>query len=249
MAVMTAVWDDPRVSAGMRAQLGLRDRRLAAGAKALGWKVAFSAPEAMERLGIAAPLVGFLTDRSIAASGSDYSLDGWTKPALEPEIAIHMGADLRAGASEAEAEDAIAGLGAAIELADVDRPLDDLEAVIATNIFQRGVILGPLDISRARGDATGIAVRIERDGEEIAAEDDPGAVVGRPVDVARHVADLLAACGAALRAGDVIISGSVVPLIWVAPGEHVAYRSTALGELDVRFTGTLAESAPAARAH
>jgi 2-keto-4-pentenoate hydratase len=53
--------------------------------------------------------------------------------------------------------------------------------------------------------------------------------------VTRHVADHLAASGAALRAGDVVIAGSVVPIVWVAPGEHVVCDLGPLGMLDVHF--------------
>ena len=57
---------DPRVRRGLEAQLAARERRLAAGERPLGWKLGFGSPEARERLDTAAPLVGFLTDRSHA---------------------------------------------------------------------------------------------------------------------------------------------------------------------------------------
>ena len=77
---MSPLWDDARVAEGMAAQLKWRAERLADGELPVGWKVAFSAPAAMERLGIEAPLVGFLTDKALVESGSEYSLSGWTKP-------------------------------------------------------------------------------------------------------------------------------------------------------------------------
>lgn len=233
---MSPLLDDPRVADGMAAQLSWRDERLEAGERPVGWKVAFSAPAAMENLGIEAPLVGFLTDRALVESGSDYSLHGWTKPALEPEIAIHMGASLGAGTDRDAAAAAIRGLGPAIELADLDAPVEDVRNVVATNIFQRGVILGPVDEDRRGGDATGITARVYDHDELIAEQDDPCSVVGDLVDVTRHVADLLAAAGSELAEGDVIISGSVVPIVFVEPGRHIRLELDPLGALDVNFT-------------
>jgi 2-keto-4-pentenoate hydratase len=53
----------------MDRQLTLRQARLDAGETSLGWKVGFGAPAALERLGLDAPLVGFLTG-SLAPSGA-----------------------------------------------------------------------------------------------------------------------------------------------------------------------------------
>ncbi len=53
--------------------------------------MAFGAPQALEQLGLGAPLVGFLTSRAFVEPGAVYSIAGWTKPALEAEIAVHMG--------------------------------------------------------------------------------------------------------------------------------------------------------------
>jgi 2-keto-4-pentenoate hydratase len=175
---MSSVWADPRVAAGMVKQLALREQQTCAGDRTIGWKVAFSAPAAMANLGIDGPLVGFFTDGALLASGASVSLAGWTKPALEPEIAIHMAADLPGGAHRDAAAAAIGGLGAAIELADLDLPLDDLEAVVAGDIFQRHVVLGPVDRSRAGGDGDGITATIRRNGAVDSTEEDPCSVVG-----------------------------------------------------------------------
>jgi 2-keto-4-pentenoate hydratase len=231
-----SVWDDPRVARGMERQLQERRRRLDAGERALGWKVAFGAPQAMANLGIEAPLVGFLTDRAEVADGATYSIAGWTKGALEPEIAVHMGSDLAAGADRDAAAAAIAGLGPAIELADLDLPLDDLEPVVAGNIFQRGVVLGPADPGRAGADAAGLRAEIDRDGAPLAQTEAPLEMVGDLLDVVRHVADFLGAFGERLGAGEVIITGSVVPLVWLEGAAAYDYRLHPIGGLSLRIT-------------
>jgi 2-keto-4-pentenoate hydratase len=232
---MSPVWDDERVARGMRAQLDLRRERMRAGERPIGWKIAFGSPAALENLGIEAPLVGFLLESSCLESGASYSLASAIRPALEPEIAVHMGADLPAGSDRAQAIAAISGLGVAIELADLDRPLDDLEAVVATNVFQRAVMLGPVREARAGASMEGIVCRLFRNGVETDVVDDPAAVTGEPVGLVTHVADFLGAAGESLRAGDVIITGSVTPLVWVEPGEQIRFEVTSLGSLEVAF--------------
>jgi len=229
------VWDDARIARGMKRQLQERRRRLDAGERALGWKVAFGAPQAMANMGIEAPLVGFLTDRALVADGAAYSIAGWTKGALEPEIAVHMGSDLAPGADRDTTAAAIAGLGAAFELADLDGPLDDLESAVAGNIFQRGVVLGPPDAARAGGETTGLRAGIRRDGAPLAQTDTPLEMVGDLLDVVRHVADFVGAFGAQLRAGEVIITGSVVPLIWLEGSATYDYRLDPIGGLSLRI--------------
>jgi 2-keto-4-pentenoate hydratase len=219
----------------MTAQLSRWRERLNAGEQALGWKVGFGARAAMEKLKITAPLIGFLTDRALVSSGVTLSLANWTKPLAEPEIAVHMGKDLPAGAAREQAMKAIAGLGPAIELADLDRPPDDIEQILAGNIYQRHVILGACDVSRAGGVLDGLTGRILRNGTEVARTSDPQANTGDLIDIVRHVADVLAACGERLRAGQIIITGSIVPPLWVEAGEEVVFQLDPIGGVSIRF--------------
>jgi 2-keto-4-pentenoate hydratase len=225
---------DDRFAAGMREQLELRRARLAEGDEPIGWKVGFNAPAARANLGTDLPLVGFLTDRGLLEDGATVAIGGWAKPALEAEIAVHMSHDVPGDASWEDVRAAIAGLGPAIELADIDPPPADVRAVLAGNIFHRHVVLGPVDGSRST--AEGIGGRVLRGGEEIASNDDPAALTGEIVEVVRSTAEQLAMCGERLRAGDVVISGSVVPPQPVAPGQRIAVELGPLGGLSLTFT-------------
>jgi 2-keto-4-pentenoate hydratase len=234
---MTRAWDDPRIQRGMTEQLAKRRARIAAGEKPLGWKVGFGAPAMMEKFRITAPLVGFLMQRALIDSGGSASLAGWVKPVAEPEIAVHIGRDLPGGGDRAAAAAAIAALGPAIELADADLPFEDPEAILKGNIFQRHVILGERDASRAGGNTAGLTARVFRRDAEVAQTSDPEAATGKIVDTVRHVADLLAAFGERLSAGDVIIAGSVTPPILVDADEtSVAYVLDPVGRVSVAFT-------------
>lgn len=232
---MSLPFEDARIARGMAAQFELRRARLASGEKSLGWKVGFGAPAAMARLGIDAPLVGFLTRRAQIASESTVSLAGWTKPAAEPEIAVHLGSELAGNVDRAAAAAAIAGIGPAIELADVDRPPDDVEAILAGDIYQRHVILGRCDTTRAGGRLDGMLARVTRNGAEIARTADPQALTGELIDLVCHVARTVAACGERLRRGEVIITGSVVPPLWVEPGESLVFALDPVDTIAIRF--------------
>jgi 2-keto-4-pentenoate hydratase len=189
----------------------------------------------MERLALTGPLVGFLTDRALLASGTTLSLSDWTKPVVEPELAVHLGTNLPGGADRQAAKAAIASLGPAIELADVARPQVDVEDILAGNINQRNVILGSADASRAGGVLDGLSGRLLRNGTEVARTSDPQAMTGELIDLVRHVANLLAAFGETLRAGQIIIAGSIVPPLWVEPGEEVVFNLDPIDTVSVRF--------------
>jgi len=161
---MQAAWEDPRIESGMQQQLRRRRELVAAGKKPLGWKLAFGGPAALERLHINAPLVGFLMADAVAPSGSTISFAGWKKPAAEPELAVYMGRDLASGDDRQATIGAIAGLGAAIELADVDHPSDDVEGTLARNIYQRHVVLGGCEMKHAGGTLAGLNARVFRNG-------------------------------------------------------------------------------------
>jgi 2-keto-4-pentenoate hydratase len=237
-STMTAAWDDPRISRGMAAQLAHRRALLDAGQKPLGWKLAFGGPAAMERLRINAPLVGFLMHSALVPSGATLSVSGWIKPAAEPEIAVHLGKDLPANSDRAATMDAIAGLGPAIEVADVHHPSDDVEGTLACNIYQRHIILGRPDPAYAGGRLDGLSARVFRNGSVIAIINDAPAftaLTGDLIDIVRHVANLLSAFGESLAAGQVIIAGSITPPLWIAPAEEIAFHLDPIGSLSIRF--------------
>jgi 2-keto-4-pentenoate hydratase len=234
---MSTMIKDPRVVAGMRGQSELRAQRIQDGDQVIGWKVGFGTAAAMANFAIDAPLVGFLCASGKVDSGSSYPLAGFTKAALEPEIAVHLGSDLSGQASLDDASQAISGLGPAFEIADLNVPLDDLVGVVSSNIFQRGYVLGSASSAYAGGSMEGLKATIWRDGEEVATTTDPLPMIGASLpELTRHVAWLLSAHGAELRAGQVIITGSVVPLLFPEPGASFCYELAPIGSLEVAFS-------------
>ncbi|HEX2412115.1 MAG TPA: fumarylacetoacetate hydrolase family protein [Solirubrobacteraceae bacterium] len=225
---------DERIERGTTAMLELRRSTLADGARPVGWKLGFGTPAAFEQLGTDRPLVGFLTDRTGLPDAATVAIGDWTKPTLEPEIAVHLARDVGGGASDEEVQEAIGGLSAAIELVDIHPPPSEPESILAGNIFHRHFVLGPVDHERTT--AEGVTGRLVRDGEETARTDDPQAMTGKLAAVVRMAADDLGAAGETLRAGDVIITGSVVPALAVEPGQHVTADLGPLGSVSVTLS-------------
>lgn len=232
---MSAAARDPRIVAGMRRQLELRRARIAAGDAALGWKLGFGTPAAMEGLGTDAPLVGFLLRGAELELGAAVSIAGWTNPVVEPEVAVTMGRDLTATTDLQTVSDAIAAVGPAIELADLTFAPDDVEAILAADVFQRHVLLGRQDRTRAGGLLDGLIGTVANDGAPLATVDDLEAAPGDLLDNVMHVANLLAAVGETLRAGEIIITGSIVPPIRADGPTRVRYALDPLDTIEVEL--------------
>jgi len=222
---------DPRIVRGTTRMLAARRDEADRGAETLGWKAGFGAPAAFALLGTDRPLVGFLTTDGLLPDDASVDVSSWTKPVLEAEVAAHLGADLGPGATPDQALDAVAGWSVAIELADVDNPPADVETIIAGNIFHRHVVLG--QVVGARSDPLSFVVR--REDVEAAATSEPEALTGELGFVLASMADTLAACGAGLLAGEVVITGSVIPPIAVGQGEEWQVTAAGLGRVGVNL--------------
>ncbi len=229
-------WDHPLIQKGMPLQLAKRRARIAAGERPLGWKVGLGAPASMQKVGITAPIVGYLMQRALLLSGSTVSLDGWVKPVAEPEICVRMMSDLRGGATPDAALAAVKEIFPAIELADLD-PVptpDNIDAVLEGDIYQRYVIL--CGNTRFGGSTAGLTSRLIRRGAQTANTTDPEALTGKLPDIVAHVANTLAAFGEKLSAGDVIITGSITPPVMIEADEtDITHALDPIGEVSVSF--------------
>lgn len=225
-------WANERVREGTRRMLALRAERLAAGQSAVGWKLAFGAPASLDRFGLSSPLVGFLMDATTQPSPGTVSCAGWWHPVAEPEIAVHIGTDLENGSGDVAG--AIAGLGAAIELADVHPPPEDIETILAGNIFHRGVVLGEPDPARSGGIRDGLRARVFCNEIEVANTFDLESLTGDLVEIVGHCAELLSLAGGRIAAGDVVIIGSIVPPLTIEPGQTISFELEPLPAISVR---------------
>jgi 2-keto-4-pentenoate hydratase len=208
------------VERGTRALLTRRRETLAQGAEPIGWKIGFNVPATQERLGIDAPLAGFLTTDTLLEDGATWSIADGGQVIVESEVALELGPDGRS----------IAALFPALELA--DEPDLDLavEQILAGNIFHRAVAFGPRVETQQPG-----AARILVNGEEqhTVPADQTGERLQAMVEA---VAARLADAGEELRTGERIITGIVAPPHEAAPGDTVRLELEELGGVELRFS-------------
>jgi len=200
-------------------QLGHWRATLHSGAARVGWKIGLNVPAVQEKLGIDRSVIGHLTTATLVGADGAHSLAGAEKPMAEPEIAIEVGPD-----------GTIAGLAPAIEVADIDRPLEDVGEIVATNIFHRAVTIGP---SVPFPSAEGIEAVLTVNGEQVGSGDAGATDLEAIVTL---VDETLRGAGESLQAGDRIIAGSLTAPAPVKPGDQVAVELGLLGRLEVSFT-------------
>jgi 2-keto-4-pentenoate hydratase len=217
---------DPRVRAGLERQLVAWRTLVDGGAGRVGWKIGLNAPPVMESLGLAHPVIGYLTAATVVESGGGHSLAGSAKPLVEPEVAIELRRDVEQGAEVDEALAAIESLGPALEVVDIPSPPEDVEKVVAANIFHRAVVFGP---TRQDAAVSGAEASLRVDGEER----ERGAADIDLAETIRVVADLLGAVGEHLRAGDRIIAGSLTTPVELGPGNRVELELGQLGRAEL----------------
>jgi 2-keto-4-pentenoate hydratase len=204
----------------MAALLVRRREILAQGAEPIGWKVGFNLPEFQRKLGIDAPLAGFLTTDTLLEDGVAWSLGKQGEVVVESEVAVELGDDARS----------IVALLPALELADPPDLEQDVKTILAGNIFHRAVAFGP----RVETDAPG-AGRILVNGEE---QHSSGAehTGARLAEMVEAVAARLAEADEQLQPGDRIITGVLAPPHRAQPGDTVRLELEAVGGVELRFT-------------
>jgi 2-oxo-3-hexenedioate decarboxylase len=205
----------------MARQGQLRERALAAGARHVGWKAGFGTSAALAKLGTTAPLAGFLTDATQVPDGGGFSIDGLTDPRLEAEVAVRLGAPIGPGASAGDVLDAVEAVAPAIEIVDMG-PADDVETIVAGNVFHRAFLVGPFSLATPATFADA-RVRVGLNGEELHANLDPATMLGRLEDILSGMAWQLplGSAGAGFSAGDIVITGWVVTPLELVGGEAV----------------------------
>jgi len=225
---------DARVQRGLRRHYDGFHARIAAGAPRLGHKVAFNAPAVQKLLGIDGSLVAGLTRGTLVAAGARVAVGAMTKPVLEAEVAVRLGADVEAGADAATIADAVQAIAPAIELVDMNLPLDRLEDILAEGVFHASVAFGRFAPPPAGASLAGLAVEVRSAGETVF-EGDAGAATGVLSDVVAHVAAVLASCDAGLHAGDHIILGSMAPPVLAEQGGRFSVSLAGYGDVELTF--------------
>ena len=127
----------------------------------------------------------------------------------------------------------MAGLGPALEVIDLDTPIDDLERVMAANVFHRAVVLGPVTQGCRSVEGLHGALPAERRAMSMQSRSQTAAMA--PGAVMALVSGYLDAVGDSLQPGDVIIAGSLVTALPAAAGRFELQVDT-LGSVALELT-------------
>jgi 2-keto-4-pentenoate hydratase len=206
------------VERGTTAMLVRRRELLAQGAEPVGWKIGFNVSAAQQKLGIDAPLAGFLSSDGLLEDGAEVSLaDG--PVVIESEVAVELGPDARS----------IVALLPALEVADPPDLDLDVETILAGNIFHRAVAFGP----RVEASTPGAGrILVNGEVEHAMAPGETGAHLQEMVEVVRR---RLAAVDEDLVPGQRIITGILAPPHIARPGDRVRLELAELGGVELRF--------------
>ncbi len=164
-------------------------------------------------------------------------LGGFFHATVEPEVAVLLGAGLAGpGVTPLDVLPAVAGYLPAVEIGDI-RTGDNarsLQQTIVCNTFNGGHVFGAslhapgaIDL---RLEGMVMTVNGEVRGSATAVE-----VLGDPIRSVCFMANKLAETGRSLKAGMVLMTGSIVASVPVRPGDELHVAFTHLGAVRIRF--------------
>ena len=221
-----------------RIQRALMERCVARGDRIVGYKAALTSKAMQAYSGVDEPLLGTLLGSRVLAEDAPIPLAPYLRPTLEPEIAVLLRADLRGpGVTPLDALAAVAGYLPAVELGDYrtgDNPRS-LAMTLCCNTFNGGIVLGAPLAGPAGLDLRTEGMVLTHNGA-VCASATAVEVLGDPLRSVAFMANKLAELGGGLRAGMVLMTGSIVRSIPLAPGDAVRVDFTRLGALRLRFT-------------
>lgn len=205
-----------------------------------GRKVGLTALPMQKQLGVDQPDFGVLMGDMIHQTGVTLSVDHFISPRVEPELAIVLGADVPGGASPRDILPAIQSVAPALEI--IDTRIADWKIgivdTIADNASSGAVVVGrPVDAVDI--DFRGMGCIFRRNGD-VVDTGAGGAVLGSPIVAVAWLANTLAQFGDQLRAGDVILPGSMTGARFVTPGESWSAEMSGVGTVAVHFSGRTA---------
>ncbi|MDB5618683.1 fumarylacetoacetate hydrolase family protein [Tardiphaga sp.] len=202
----------------------------------IGWKIGCTSAVMQNYLGIPHPCAGGVFAGGVHDSGVSLRHRDYVHVGVECEIAVRLGRDVVA-ADAASVADAIEAYLPAIEIVD-DRYADwrslGAPTLIADDFFAAGCVLGA-PVPRAQApDLLAVTGRAVLNGVEVA-HGSGADVLGHPHHALAWLASHLAEQGQQLRAGEIVLTGSLVQTLWLNPGDAAVMQLSGLGEVAVRF--------------
>jgi len=213
-------------------------RRVQDGERVIGKKIGVTSRVVQELLGVHQPDFGFLTDAMCCKDGSDMPISRTlVQPKAEGEIAFVLERELRGpGLTHADVLAATGRVHACFEI--VDSRIADWRIKIQDTIADNASC-GMFAISEVGVDPRGIdlaacAIEVRKNGATLS-RGVGAATLGSPLTAVAWLANTLGTFGVSLQAGDVILSGSLVPLEPIKAGDHMEATITGIGSVSLRF--------------
>ncbi|MFC6668745.1 2-oxopent-4-enoate hydratase [Marinobacterium aestuariivivens] len=236
---LTERFSDISIEDAYHISLRMVERRVEAGEKIIGKKIGLTSKAVQTMLGVDQPDFGFLTDKMAFSQGEEMPIsERLIQPKAEGEIAFILKKDLLGP-----------GLTAADVLAATDCVLPCFEVVdsrienwqikiqdtVADNASCGLFVLGDSAVDPRKVDLRTCGMVVEKNGE-LLSTGAGAAALGSPVNCVAWLANTLGQFGIPLKAGEVILSGSLVPLEPVKAGDFMSVSIGGIGNASVRFT-------------
>jgi 2-keto-4-pentenoate hydratase len=234
---------DTDVALAYRVQDTVVRRRVEAGDRPVGRKIGLTSEAVQRQLGVDQPDFGTLLSSMLVDGSQPVAPERLLQPKVEAEIAFVLGADLpSAEPTLDEVAAAVAGARAALEIVDSRvagwdiRITDTVADNASSGLFVLGDTVVPLRDLRPDE----VVMELLRDGVPVSAGTGR-ACLGNPLVALQWLARTAVAVGQPLRAGEVVLSGALGPMVPVAPGETYTAALTGLGEVRVSFAAETGE--------
>jgi 2-oxopent-4-enoate/cis-2-oxohex-4-enoate hydratase len=220
-----------------RIQLRMVQRRVNAGETVVGKKIGVTSQVVMDMLKVDQPDFGHLLSGMVFDDGAAIALDTLIAPRAEAEVAFVLRHDLQGpGVSAADVMRASDHVLPCFEI--VDSRIKDWKIKIQDTVADNASC-GVLVLGSARGDPReldlGSARMVLRKNGAVVSTSTGAAVQGSPLNAVAWLANTLGRLGIALKAGEVILSGSQSPLVPVVAGDSLQCEVEGLGRASVRF--------------
>jgi 2-keto-4-pentenoate hydratase len=214
----------------------LREALVAAGERVVGWKAGFTSRAAQAQFQVAEPVSGFLLAAGVFPAGGEVPFARFASLAVEAEVAFVMREDLAGpGVTAPRAMLATAGAVPALELVDFRHAGSPVGTdVVADGVYASAIVLGSALTPVGHLDLALEGLVYELNGA-VVATNTAAEVMGSPANSLAWLANHLGARGLGLRAGDIVMSGSVSALIRPRQGDVVRAAFTRLGAVSVRL--------------
>ncbi len=223
--------------------------RIAEGASPVGRKIGFTNPDMWERYGVREPIWAYVYDRTVEylpGTKAACPLARFAEPKIEPEIVLRLHSPPRPGAGVAEVLDAVEWVAHGFEIVQSHFrgwKFEAPDAFADASLHGRLFVGPPQPVASLGGDAAAVlesfTLALSRDGRPV--ESGRGSnVLGSPLAAIAHLAAVLAkrAGDHALRAGEIVTTGTITTAHAVRPGEtwRSEIRGIALPGLEIAFS-------------